>query len=254
VWLLEAGGELTVKNFTDTWFDRKIAARLVEDENGCLNWQGAKTQAGYGTIRVPGGGGGVTTVHRAAWEHHVGAIGDGLQLDHLCRNPACANVAHLEPVSPRLNTLRGATLAADQLTRTHCPQGHELSGANLLEAGRKRGYRTCRTCHSARARLQSESIRAARKALGYTHQRYVDEFGYSMSVAIEVQRRVGNEESLDGVRDVAPGHGWHGKRTITVEPNTSLTEAELTPKFPEGWEVELGDGEIIARKIEEDSL
>jgi hypothetical protein len=252
VWLLEAGGELTVKNFTDTWYDRKIASRLVEDENGCLNWVGARSSGGYGNIALPNGTN--TSVHRVAWEHHVGPIPEGFVLDHTCRNPACSNVAHLEPVTQRLNLRRGATLTAHNAARTHCPQGHELSGDNLVAATLKRGGRQCRTCMGVRSRLQTEAIRAARKALGYTYQRYIDEFGQSTVVAIEVQRRLEAGESLAGVQDVGPGKGWHGKREFTVEPNTSLTEAEIVPTFPEGWEVELGDGEIIARKIEEDSL
>ena len=36
-----------------------------------------------------------------------GSIGDGLVIDHLCRNPRCVNPDHLEPVTTAVNTLRG---------------------------------------------------------------------------------------------------------------------------------------------------
>src|SRR3990172_6824393 len=51
----------------------------------------------------------------------VGPIPDGLQLDHLCRNRACIESTHLEPVTNQVNLLRGNTIAAANLGKTHCP-------------------------------------------------------------------------------------------------------------------------------------
>jgi hypothetical protein len=45
--------------------------------------------------------------HRAYYEERYGPLPSGVQLDHLCRTPACVNPEHLEPVSARINTLRG---------------------------------------------------------------------------------------------------------------------------------------------------
>jgi hypothetical protein len=211
---------------TDNFWDEKIASRLILDpETGCLIWTGPKNSDGYGRVHVPGVG--TRLVHRVVWEKFNGPIPFGLVIDHLCRNRSCASIAHLEITTTRLNLLRGATLAADQASRTHCPAGHELAGANLVAAQLKRGWRKCRTCDGVRSRLQAEAVRAARKALGYTHARYLDQFGSSAFVAIEVQRRLEAGESLDGVQDVGPGKGNYDKRTITVEPNPSLTEEDL---------------------------
>jgi hypothetical protein len=46
--------------------------------------------------------------HRLFYEERYGPIPEGHQLDHLCRQPACVNPAHLEPVTQTENIRRGA--------------------------------------------------------------------------------------------------------------------------------------------------
>lgn len=46
--------------------------------------------------------------HRVTYEHYVGPVPEGLELDHLCRVRNCVNPAHLEPVTHLLNVRRGA--------------------------------------------------------------------------------------------------------------------------------------------------
>jgi hypothetical protein len=49
--------------------------------------------------------------HRTIYEVLVGKIPDDLPiLDHLCRNRACCAPHHLEPVTHRVNTLRGEAI------------------------------------------------------------------------------------------------------------------------------------------------
>lgn len=88
--------------------------------------------------------------HRAAYVMLVGPIPDGYHVDHLCRNRACCNPAHLEPVPPRVNLLRGESPSAKQARQTHCLNGHELAGANLRPTNR--GKRECAVCFNDRQR------------------------------------------------------------------------------------------------------
>lgn len=69
----------------------------------CWIWQGTKISRGYGRINRQGR---ETFAHIYEWEQANGPVPDGLELDHLCRNPSCCNPAHLEPVTHAENMRR----------------------------------------------------------------------------------------------------------------------------------------------------
>lgn len=70
----------------------------------CWPWQGALNGAGYGYVRI---GYEHVEAHRAMYEHVVGPIPAGLEIDHLCRVVACVRPDHLEPVTRAENQRRG---------------------------------------------------------------------------------------------------------------------------------------------------
>lgn len=128
----------------------------IEFTESCWLWRGTLTDHGYGRVVRPGRS---KYAHRVAYEDIVGPIPDGLVIDHLCRVHACVNPDHLEPVTSRVNSLRGETLAARQAAQTHCIKGHPFEGANLVIG--TRGARICRTC-----RTEAAKERAARERRG----------------------------------------------------------------------------------------
>lgn len=124
-----------------------VADRLwsrVDKSGDCWLWTGGWVNDGYGRINLGGRGGRAVSVHRLAYELLVGPIPSGKELDHLCRNRACVNPAHLEPVDRRLNILRGVGWGAKNAQRASCKRGHPLLLDNLVP--RSDGRRECRTC------------------------------------------------------------------------------------------------------------
>src|SRR3990167_3848484 len=128
-------------------------------QTACINWDGAKTHAGYGQRKI---GGKVKYVHRLAYEASCGAIPDGLQIDHLCRNPLCINPQHLDAVTCRENIIRGIGRSALNARKTRCKNGHPFIPSNIYS--RPRGGRTCKIC-ARNYRVQWDATHRTRTAL-----------------------------------------------------------------------------------------
>lgn len=121
----------------------RLFARVLVDDNGCWLYTGARTTGGYGSIGLGSRAAGTGYTHRVAYEHHVGPIPAGMDLDHLCRVRACCNPEHLEPVTRRTNLMRGETQTKRNATKTHCKRGHEFTPENTRKDGHGRQCRTC---------------------------------------------------------------------------------------------------------------
>lgn len=110
----------------------------------CWLWTGS-LRGGYAQYWLDGK---PAVAHVVAYTDIIGAVPQGMQLDHLCRERRCVNPAHLEPVTQRENILRGASIVAQQAKRTHCKYGHPLSQV--------KNQRLCRTCVREKDRRSRE--------------------------------------------------------------------------------------------------
>jgi hypothetical protein len=147
-------GDPTVLLHLQTATPHERIWRFIDQSGGldaCWPWTSSLNRDGYGDVSFKRKH---LLAHRLAYEARVGAIPDGLQLDHLCRLRRCCNPAHLEPVTSLENNARGESASAHNLRKTHCIRGHAFDSVNTHIT--PEGHRRCRACmrmHSERRAL-----------------------------------------------------------------------------------------------------
>lgn len=134
-----------------TTLDERFTAKFLVSEAGCWEWIAAKSYDGYGQFNAVRSR--AHSAHRWSYRRFKGEIPDGYEVDHLCRNRACVNPDHLEAVTKKTNTLRGASFAAVNASKAHCPKGHPLVQGS--------GQRVCRICRRASALAYYDRLKGA---------------------------------------------------------------------------------------------
>ena len=114
---------------------------VVKTAGDCWEWSGGHTGDGYSCFSVSREE--AYPAHRFAYELVVGPVPEGLELDHLCRNPGCVNPAHLEPVTHDENMKRADNANGTRSAATHCPKGHPYDRENTIH---RNGRRHCKAC------------------------------------------------------------------------------------------------------------
>jgi len=96
--------------------------------NDCWYWLGSKKQTKkfvYGTFWD---GKRNRNAHIVMYESEIGFVPEGMELDHLCRNTLCVNPEHLEPVTHRINVLRGKSPGCRICTATSIESQQTIRG------------------------------------------------------------------------------------------------------------------------------
>jgi hypothetical protein len=126
-----------------------VFANIAPEINtGCWLWCDSGHLGGYGRMMV---GGKRQLAHRLVYTLIRGPIPEGLELDHLCRQTACVNPDHLEPVTHQENMRRSPVKFVPTYCekKAVCKRGHALEGLNVREARHRvtgQMIRTCRAC------------------------------------------------------------------------------------------------------------
>lgn len=81
----------------------KLAALMVLNVDGCIDWVGNVKHDGYPNTNAYGKR---WYAYRLLWTLERGPIPDGMTVDHLCFNQLCMNLDHMEIVSNDENNLR----------------------------------------------------------------------------------------------------------------------------------------------------
>lgn len=162
----------------------EILANTTTTDQGCMLWLGYCTPRGYARIwdastqRAWRG-------HRLVYEMTVGAIPDGLTLDHDCHtrdmscpggvtciHRRCVNPSHLKPMTMAENySLRRPPARPPvvdvSLNREICANGHRLTPETVyvVPGGARKGKVTCYVC-----RIEQKRAYERRKKLRYQEQ------------------------------------------------------------------------------------
>jgi len=125
--------------------------------SGCWNWSASTNKDGYGQFRWQGK---IELAHRLAYRTLVSELSSKETCDHLCRNRSCVNPSHIDPV-PHIENVRRGEAGKHFSERTHCKNGHRLSGENLAVRSDRRG-RGCRECMRKYSREHKRRSRAVK--------------------------------------------------------------------------------------------
>lgn len=136
----------------DRLLPRFLGKLAADGPDACWEWLGNIHPLGYGQWSITGRG--AQRAHRVAYALLVGPLDGELTIDHLCRNKACVNPAHLELVTLLENNRRRRLDVRGET----CPKGHEF-----VARGKARNQRSCVQCFNEYQREYLRTYRARKR-------------------------------------------------------------------------------------------
>jgi hypothetical protein len=122
--------------------------------DACWPWTAYCQPNGYGEFDKK-------WAHRVAYELAIGPITPGGTICHTCDNPRCVNPSHLF-LGTQGDNVRDMVAKGRHASqkRTHCPQGHEITGTFLAGGVKRRRY--CRECNRIKTLQRYHAKKRAR--------------------------------------------------------------------------------------------
>lgn len=130
----------------------RILADSYVNERGCWEWLGSRLYSGYADMSIVRGCKRIRLGHVISYLLFIGAIPEGHELDHLCKNRCCVNPWHLQPKTHIENTRAGGNAI-----KQFCKYGHPFTPENTYSPPCKPTMRQCRECARTRKKQYKTS-------------------------------------------------------------------------------------------------
>lgn len=162
----------------------RLRTRVEKNENGCLEWKGARTKGGYGTmtLTLERYKSKTALCHRVLWEFENDVeLGRKIYVCHRCDTPACLNMAHLYVGTAKVNS--------EDMVR----KGRSTKGRKVPFEKRQFGIK--RKLHTRHVVLDEDTVRAIRAEPGNMKTTHIAE-KYNISNGYVSKLRNGQAKTL----------------------------------------------------------